>query len=219
MTPLTIYLLVYNGVQLLIWSVVLARIIAGSVSASTIFRESVQIEQLFHAVYPFVLTGQSLACMEVAHAALGIAGGGVATTAIQMVGRYVVLKWVIGAIPVVHTWITTIILFAAWSLSDVVRYIFYIFSLLKISSFYLRWCRYSLFVFLQPVGISAEWLIYWWTLFYIDDTQLYRIKLPNVWNFAFDFGVLNRFVLVSYFYFGPLLVNHMLKQRRSKLSL
>lgn len=218
MTALTVYLLIYNGAQLLVWSIAFARIIAGLATLLPIFSDRVTSEQLFHHVYPYVLAGQSLAWMEVVHAASGIAGGSILTTVLQALGRYVILKWVIGTIPVAHSWITTIVLFAVWSLADIVRYLFYIFSLLKISSSSLRWCRYSLFIFLQPVGICAEWLIYLWTLHYIDDVQLFRVKLPNVWNFAFDFGVWNRIVLVIYFYFGPLLVKYMLKQRRSKLS-
>lgn len=217
MTPVSIYLIAYNAVQATVWALVFTRIVLASVTLLSP-NHHVQVEQLFNAIYPYVLTGQSLAWMEVAHAACGIAGASVATTAIQTVGRYVVLKWVIGAVRLSHGWVTTIVLFAAWSMSDVVRYIFYISSLLQLSPYPLRWCRYSLFAFLQPVGISAEWLIYWWTLSYVDSAQLYRVKLPNVWNFAFDFGTWNRIVLVLYFYFGPLLIRHMLKQRRSKLS-
>lgn len=217
MKALSAYLLAYNSVQLLIWSFAFLRILFALIVSLYSNSQAFQSEKLFASVYPVVVTGQTLAWIEVLHAALGIAGGNVGTTGVQSIGRYAILVWVIGSVHESHKWTTTMILFAAWSMGDIIRYLFYIFTLLDISWIHLRWCRYSLFVLLQPVGISAEWLIYWWTLVYIDDRQLYKIKLPNVWNFAFDFGVWNRIVLILYVYFGPLLINHMVKQRRAKL--
>lgn len=43
------------------------------------------------------------------------------------------------------------------------------------------------------------------------------IAMPNRWNFAFDYGVWNRGVLVVYAYFGPSMFKYMVKQRRRKV--
>lgn len=175
------------------------------------------LQELYQVYIPNVHRAQSLAWLEVLHASIGLAGGSVATAFVQCLGRYVVLVYVIEPIVFLHsTWVATVMLFA-WAMADVVRYLFYIQSALGQPWHIILWLRYSLFLVLYPVGIVCEWLIYYFTLDYVDANSMYAIRLPNAWNFAFDFGVWNRIVLLMYLYFGTFMFMHMLQQRKKKL--
>lgn len=67
------------------------------------------------------------------------------------------------------------------------------------------------------MGIGCEWLLYYVSLEEVDALQIGRVTMPNKWNFAFDYGVWNRGVLVVYAYFGPSMFRYMVKQRRRKV--
>lgn len=52
----------------------------------------------------------------------------------------------------------------------------------------------------------------------MDALGIGRVTMPNRWNFAFDYGVWNRGVLVVYPYFGVTMFLYMVKQRRRKVE-
>ena len=203
------YLICYNLLQTTLWTLCFLQVFGALLRTRLGYRA-------FRSAEPFARAGQALAWMEVIHAGTGLAGGGVSAAFIQSLGRSVVLFAILGKI-----WesadMTAAILVLVWSLADVFRYVFYIASLFNNCPYWLVWLRYSLFLILYPIGIVSEWLIYLHTLRYFDDTRLYSINLPNPWNFAFDFGVYARIMLVSYLYMGPYMYRYMLGQRRRKL--
>lgn len=219
------YLLLYNALQFLIWTTALLRIVLILILTQSnqpilpiaSVSQTLQ-ERIYHASQPFVHAGQTLAWLEVLHAATKIAGGGPGAAFIQCLGRYVVLVFLIERIPLTHVSPITPLLFTAWAIADAIRYAHYCTTLLKLNVYPLLWLRYSVFMLLQPIGIFAEWYTYLSTLKFIDETRMYQIAMPNSWNFSFDFATFNRFVLVSYFYFGPFMFRHMLRQRRLKLT-
>lgn len=216
---LKLYLGCYNTVQLVLWAQVALRILSNT--AVSLLRDDEKVTALtsFSACIPYAARAQTLAWVEVVHAALGLAGGGVAAVFIQCLARYVVLVDVVVPIEVMHSAWTTVIMIFVWSLGDVVRYAFYLRAMASKRPGVLLWLRYSLFLVLYPVGIVSEWLVYLFTLSYVDETDMYAVKMPNAWNFSFNFGVWNRIVLTVYFYFGPFMFLHMLKQRRKKLGI
>lgn len=212
-----VYLLSYNAVQLYLWSQVLFRM---AIAFSYLWDETQEFEPtpLFDACISFARRAQTLAWLEVLHTAVGLAGGGVAAAIIQCLGRYVILIFVVIPIDFMHSsWVSVVMIFV-WAAADVVRYAFYLRALVGDQWAMLLWLRYSLFVVLYPIGIVSEWLVYKSTLSYVDKTELYAVKMPNSWNFAFTFGIWNRIVLLLYFYFGPFMFLHMLRQRRTKLG-
>lgn len=206
-----VYLLLYNFAQLVLWSSALTRLLS-----STLATRSMQTA--YHAVRPFVNSAQMLAWLEVIHAALGL-GGAVPTAFIQCMGRYVVLMFVVDRISDIQNHVVTLLLLFSWSLADIARYSYYIANIVAAHVPYpILWLRYSFFVVLYPIGIVAEWLIYYLTLQHVDETRIYSIAMPNKYNFAFDFGTWNRIILLLYFYFGPFMYLHMLRQRRKKIK-
>lgn len=213
-----IYLFGYNAVQFCLWTRVLFTI--GWYVVATLLKtnEMFTLESGFRSYIPYARQGQKLAWVEVLHAVTGLAGGDVSAAFVQCLGRYVILVYVVEPIRVMHSaWVTVLMIFA-WALADVVRYAFYMRGGVGDESPALLWLRYSLFIVLYPVGIVTEWLVYYVTLGFVDETAMYAVEMPNVWNFAFDFGTWNRCVLVLYLYFGPFMFMHMVRQRKKKLG-
>lgn len=205
------YLLAYNTTQLTLWSLSL---ISLAISLAQ-FGESCEA---YRAAAVWARRGQALAWAEVLHAAAGLAGGGAAAAFVQTAGRSAVLFAVLDHVVQTPCGLAAALV-ATWGLADVPRYAFYIATLVERTPGWLLWVRYSFFLVLYPIGFGAEWLIYFATLAEVDRTGLHAVTLPNRWNFAFDFGVWNRAVLVSYLYFAPTMFLYMLRQRRKKLGL
>jgi very-long-chain (3R)-3-hydroxyacyl-CoA dehydratase len=98
---------------------------------------------------------QSVAVLEIAHAALGWVPSGVFSNAMQVASRLLVSwvavragrtggHWAYGAMA------------AAWALSDATRYLYYLSQLFGLSMPLLKAARYSLFLVLYPVGTLCE---------------------------------------------------------------
>ena len=90
--------------------------------------------------------GQMAAILEVVHAIVRLTPSPVATTALQVLSR-VILVNVVYFIPSTQAhWISQW-MFACWALIEVVRYPYYVFGILNIKiPYWLTWLRFVLFV-------------------------------------------------------------------------
>ena len=93
----------------------------------------------------------------------------------------------------------------AWSITEVIRYSFYLAGLLKKESQLLLFCRYTFFIVLYPMGVTGELLIVYSYLLPFE----IGINLPSL--------VLTTITLV-YIIFFPKMYLHMWSQRRKKLA-
>jgi len=204
-------LIAYNGALLYLWTRCLGSL------ASSYISDSQDVCGAAAAGMRWARFGQAASCVEIVHAVVGLAGGGVSAAVIQALGRGVVLFGVLPHVTSVPCSVTGTLL-CVWALGDIFRYAFYISTIISNSPPYiLLWARYSLFLALYPVGMTAEWLCYYLSLTQVREIGLHRISMPNSWNFAFDFAVWNTAVLVSYAYFAPYMYFYMVKQRKRKL--
>ncbi|MCO5549899.1 hypothetical protein L7F22_003374 [Adiantum nelumboides] len=108
------------------------------------------------------------------------------------------------------------ITFAAWSLTEIVRYPQYALSIVGLCPWWLTWLRYSVFIPLYPIGaLCGEVLLYYQALPYIKLSNLYDnlfSKLPyNYYNFVLGGLILYPFLWLS-------LYAYMFKQRQIKLG-
>lgn len=210
------YLTAYNGALLYIWARCLAGLTSHYISHPRHLCGTAAVGLRWARL------GQAISSVEIVHSAVGLAGGGIAAAVIQALGRGVVLFALIpyvstGAIPCSVTGTLVV----AWALGDVFRYAFYISTILSRNidpPYILLRARYSLFLVLYPVGMTAEWLCYYLSLEEVRNIGLHKIELPNSWNFSFDFALWNTAVLASYAYFAPYMYLYMMKQRRRKLG-
>jgi very-long-chain (3R)-3-hydroxyacyl-CoA dehydratase len=217
------YLLAYNLVQCSLW-LNTARLLVLHVSAYVASTPAIDwlspagLSALYGAVSPWALNAQRLSWLEVAHAAVGLAGGRVGTAFVQALGRSAVLLVLVEAASSARGSVPAVVLIAAATASDLVRYLFYATKLVGVCPRWLLVARYSVFLLFYPVGIACEWLLYFVALEEVDALQIGRIAMPNTYNFAFDYGLWNRAVLVAYAYFGPSMFLYMLGQRRKQLG-
>ena len=151
---------------------------------------------------------QGAAVLEILHAALKWVSSPVFTTFIQVFSRIFVLVWInilpedslIKIMEVDGVVLVTI----AWSITEIVRYSLYFFTLLQKEISWLTYLRYTLFIVLYPMGVTGEWLI------------LLSILKLNAWAFT-PINIFIGIILLTYFPFFPKLYLYMWQQRRKKI--
>ncbi|KGB78099.2 hypothetical protein CNBG_4186 [Cryptococcus deuterogattii R265] len=180
LSPLKLYLLAYNILSALLWGhllfLTLSFLVTSHNPSSLLGRLTKSFSSVSHscsAWHDFVnhLKGsydyhnlgwwtkwtQTLAVLEVVHAALGWVRSPVGTVASQVASRLWTVWGVVEAAPEIthgHPLFTTMLF--AWSLTEVIRYSFYALSLLSISAPILNYLRYTTFIPLYPLGASSE---------------------------------------------------------------
>jgi very-long-chain (3R)-3-hydroxyacyl-CoA dehydratase len=158
---------------------------------------------------------QLLALLEIFHALTGIVRSSAVTTTIQVIGRLQVLyvHWRIadargssGVLPMV----------LAWTLVEIVRYLYLALKVIKLEPYFILWLRYSLFYVLYPIGVYGEMKVLYDALPGIDASGLHRMDFPNAWNFNFSFsGYIKLFLVFAYIPGLTFQYMHMMKQRRA----
>ncbi|KAL2803372.1 tyrosine phosphatase-like protein [Aspergillus granulosus] len=189
-----VYLLFYNSVSALLWLRVLLAIVT-----------SYSDPEIFTTVEPWTRWTQTLAVIEILHAATGITRAPVFTTFTQIFARSVQVWAINYSFPeVTASSPAYLAMLAAWSTADVVRYLY--FAVLLTGAPVpraLKWLRYSLFLALYPIGIGSEW----W-LMYRATTVTTNLLVAGI--FYFFLGLYAPGSVMMYRY--------MVKQRRKTLS-
>jgi len=119
----------------------------------------------------------------------------------------------------VHDQIGFTMLIVAWTLTEIIRYLSYTFTLMRINSAMLLWLRYSLFIVLYPLGVAGEFLTIYHSLQLARESGLYFISLPNVLNFSIDYFILLIGTIPLYVILCPQLYIYMLAQRQKQLCI
>lgn len=211
-----LYKVAYNFVCTIGWALVLANIVRE-------YLEHPQNSRFFRFTITELKYVQTLAIMEVLHCILGIVRAPVFTTMVQVASRLFVL-WGILLLPgnaAVQKSVFFPSLCIAWSLSELIRYPFYACELIlgkDNAPRILTWLRYSGFLILYPLGITAEVMVTLLSWAYVMQNKPYTIELPNKWNFGVDFRAVYLLVLLSYIPGSPFMYKHMLRNRRKALG-
>ena len=216
-----VYLFTFNVVSLIGWFGVLTRILVAA--------EGGGLEAAYRASRARVELMQYLALLEIAHAALRITRGNVASAIMQNLGRDLVLFGVLSALPAAHAaaakdtaWVGA--LFATWAASEVCRFPFYAGAIVAGDATpapawlrALKWVRYSAFVPLYPLGFAAEVMVLWRALPAIEAANLHGWLVPGFvpWGFR---ALLLPYMAYAYGVGAPKLYLYMLKQRRRQLG-
>lgn len=161
---------------------------------------------------------QILQYLECLHALVGYTKGSALFPFLQVSGRNLILFAVINSEARLQDKPIIICLFLVWSAVELIRYPYYIITLVKKEISWLTWLRYSVWVILYPLGFMCEGLVLLISLSYFEETKRYTITLPNKWNFTFDMVTFLRvymtFVLLPGLY---IVMKHMQKLRVKKL--
>lgn len=154
---------------------------------------------------------QSLAMLEVLHIMLGFVKSNPSLTFLQVLSRVVIVWLVFNPVP--PTSIGTLMVILAWSITEIVRYLYYAWSMAEKPPYILLWLRYTLFIVLYPLGVAGEIISTYYALPVIKEQKLNTLQMPNQLNWSFDCYTFMLMALVAYLPGFPALYSHMLKQR------
>ncbi|KAK2627345.1 hypothetical protein QTJ16_003311 [Diplocarpon rosae] len=147
------YLILYNFVSAFLWLTVLGRVL--------LLIPLVGFGRVYPGVGRFTKWTQSLALLEVVHAATSLVRAPINTTAMQVASRLLLVWGIIFQYPFLAKSAAYSTMLIAWSVTEVVRYSYFVFTLSGYSPGLISWLRYNTFYVLYPMGISSEcWLIY-----------------------------------------------------------
>ncbi|RKP10286.1 protein tyrosine phosphatase [Thamnocephalis sphaerospora] len=195
------YLLFYNFASCAAWGHVLLR--AASHLAA---EESGGFATLYSAIGDELLWVQTGAALEILHSLFGLVRSPVGTTVTQVFSRLLLVWGICNQfhVPAVQShWAYTSMTFA-WSITEVVRYLFYGLNLLGQQPSWLLWCRYTFFLVLYPIGAGSEAMLVYQALPAADALYPY-------------YGYILRAILLVYPPGLGVMYTHMLGQRKRYL--
>lgn len=144
------YLVLYNLASAAVWAFVLQSVVAAFLS------ETPPVDAWAQIATPLAVV-QSTMVLEILHALLGLVRSPVAVTTMQVASRLQVLWGATYWVSACQAHWSLYLMVPAWSLVEVVRYLFYACNLTMSTIPYpLFWLRYSLFMVLYPMGITGE---------------------------------------------------------------
>eukprot|EP00742_Colponemidia_sp_Colp-10_P001852 GILJ01001982.1.p1 GENE.GILJ01001982.1~~GILJ01001982.1.p1 ORF type:complete len:238 (-),score=20.92 GILJ01001982.1:80-793(-) len=189
------YLFLYNASMAIAYLVVFAKLVSPLFSSSfaqlyttTAYAD---VGWLLNSIFAFAL-------LEVLHGVCGWTGTPLLVGLLQQGGRFTILHIVIGKVLEVHDSPTVFWLFLVWSAIELVRYPFYLLSIINACPRFWVRLRYNLPLVLFPLGLFFEAKILYESLPFIREHKLYAFPMPNVLNFSFDFFTFGTFVLWMY---------------------
>ncbi|CAL1541983.1 unnamed protein product [Lymnaea stagnalis] len=209
---LTAYLVAYNVSQMLGWSVILIIMISHVLSNHSLALLYREVSGILHIC-------QTAAILEIVHSKTGLVRSNWILTAFQVYSRVFLVWGVVWSVPAAQYGIQVALWLFAWTVTEIIRYTFYFFSLLPGPvPHVLVWCRYTFFIILYPIGVTGELMTIFSALPVVKESQLYSFELPNQWNISFNYYYYLCFIVVSYVPVFPQLYLHMFGQRKKVLS-
>ncbi|KAJ8255523.1 hypothetical protein COCON_G00193870 [Conger conger] len=207
----TAYLVIYNVVMTAGWLVIAVGLVRAYLAKGS-------FHGLYYSIEKPLKFFQTGAIMEIMHCAIGIVPSSVVLTGFQVMSR-VFLTWAVThSVREIQNEDSVLLFVVAWTITEIVRYSFYTFTLLNHLPYLIKWARYTLFIVLYPMGVSGELLTIHAALPYVKKTGLYSVTLPNKYNFSFSYHTFLIITMVAYIPLFPQLYFHMLWQRRKVLG-
>uniref|UniRef100_A0A8C1H623 Very-long-chain (3R)-3-hydroxyacyl-CoA dehydratase n=1 Tax=Cyprinus carpio carpio TaxID=630221 RepID=A0A8C1H623_CYPCA len=211
------YLVIYNVVMTAGWLVIAVGLVRAYLARGS-------YHGLYYSIEKPLKFFQTGALLEILHCAVGIVPSSVVLTGFQVMSR-VFLTWAVThSVREVQSEDSVLLFVVAWTVTEIIRYSFYTFSLLNHLPYLIKWAsflnihRYTFFIVLYPMGVAGELLTIYAALPYVQKTGLYSITLPNKYNFSFDYHSFLILVMVSYIPLFPQLYFHMMRQRKKVLG-
>jgi very-long-chain (3R)-3-hydroxyacyl-CoA dehydratase len=215
LSPLaTVYLLVYNSILTVGWAFILYETVKRAAACKSSNNLS-KLFDLWKTIEMPLKICQTAAFLEVFHAMFGLVRSNPMIVLIQIISRVLIVWGVANYIPPAQHSIGILLAVTAWSITEVIRYVYYALNLFQASPRLLTWCRYSFFIVLYPLGVTGELLTIktgMETIYPEAIRNRYSILLPNKFNFGLDYFYFLVVVLLGYTYF-PTLYQHMWTQR------
>lgn len=211
MTPVQIYLVLYNAFQLLGWAAILLKTAQGIIAGAS-------YSQLYDSVELELQIFQTAAILEVIHAMVGFVRSPVGTTLMQVFSRVSVVWLILYKVIASRDSVGVPMLLVAWSITEVVRYSFYALSLMNSVPKLLVWMRYTFFIVLYPMGALGEVLTIIAALPEVAVKKHFTVEMPNMVNMGFSYWWYLIAICLLYIPGFPQMYFYMFGQRKKVLS-
>ncbi|KAF6160603.1 hypothetical protein GIB67_019543 [Kingdonia uniflora] len=176
-------------------------------------------QQVYDAVERPLQLAQSAAILEILHGLVGLVRSPISATLPQIGSRLYVTWGILWSFPETRTSMLVSSLVISWSITEIIRYSFFgLKEALGFAPSWHLWLRYSTFLVLYPSGITSEVGLIYTALPYIMGSEKYCIRMPNKWNFGFDYFYAAIIALGIYVPGSPHMYQYMLGQRKKALS-
>lgn len=211
----TVYLLMYNLYQFIAYFYIVL-VLSIELSRDGFIEVS---KSAYRTVGPAMKCSQILQYLEFLNALVGYTKGSPLFPFLQVTGRNFVLFAIINTESRIQEMPVVFILFMVWSMVELIRYPYYIISLVKKEIPFLTWLRYTVWIVLYPLGFFCEGTVLLRSLPFFEETKRFTMAMPNKWNFTFDMVTFMKiymgFILLPGLY---VVMNHMTKLRTKKLK-
>ncbi|XP_062187792.1 very-long-chain (3R)-3-hydroxyacyl-CoA dehydratase PASTICCINO 2A [Phragmites australis] len=206
-----VYLSIYNWVIFLGWAQVLYY--------ATLALLGSNHETVYAAVEQPLLFAQTAALMEILHSIVGFVRSPISATLPQISARLFVTWGILWSFPETHSHVLVTSLVLSWSITEIIRYSFFgLKEAFGIIPSWLLWLRYSTFFVFYPIGLVSEVGLIYDALPYMKASERYCIRMPNKWNFSFDYFYVSALLISLYIPGFPHMFLYMLAQRKKALS-
>lgn len=149
----------------------------------------------------------------------GLVRSPVTATLPQISSRLYATWGIVWSFPEVRTHILVSSLVISWSITEIIRYSFFgTREAFGSAPSWLLWLRYSTFLLLYPTGITSEVGLIYKALPYMKESGKFSVRMPNKWNFSFDYYYAALVSIAIYVLDFPHLYSYMLGQRKKALS-
>jgi very-long-chain (3R)-3-hydroxyacyl-CoA dehydratase len=136
----------------------------------------------------------------------------------QVTSRLFILWGIVEGVAGTSTTLGVLLIAYAWSITEVIRYSYYFFALINAIPYVIKWCRYTTFYVLYPIGVMGELMLAFTALPVLKASEQWSLSLPNPYNIAFSFYYFTAFGMALYIPFFPQLYGHMIKQRQKVMG-
>lgn len=211
LTVASLYLILYNLIQALGWTVILVKLLFHLLEHETYVG-------LYSEVGVLLQVFQTMAVLEVVHAAVGLVRSNPLITGVQVMSRLGVVWGILHQVTESHDKIGFPLVCIAWSVTEVIRYSYYMGAIVAYTPFILQYLRYTLFIVLYPLGVVGEILSIYKSLPYIGEREILSVSLPNRANMSFNYYYVLIVIMFTYIPGFPQLYFHMLGQRKKILG-
>ncbi|KAB2597523.1 very-long-chain (3R)-3-hydroxyacyl-CoA dehydratase PASTICCINO 2A [Pyrus ussuriensis x Pyrus communis] len=176
-------------------------------------------QHVYSAVERPLLLAQSAAVLEILHGLVGLVRSPITAT-LPQIGSRLYLTWgILWSFPETRSHMLVSSLVISWSITEIIRYSFFgMKEALGFAPSWLLWLRYSTFILLYPTGITSEVGLIYIALPHIKNSEKYSIRMPNKWNFSFDYFYAAIVALGIYVPGSPHMYGYMLGQRKKALA-
>ncbi|XP_015183394.1 PREDICTED: very-long-chain (3R)-3-hydroxyacyl-CoA dehydratase 2 [Polistes dominula] len=208
-----LYLIAYNAIEVIGWSYVFYILISH-------YGDNASTLSLWDKIWLPLTFIQYSAYLEVIHCIIGFVPSNAFITLAQVSSRAFLIL-VLFSLPweFVESSLCLPYTVLSWSITEILRYLYYLLNIISCVPKFLTWLRYSTFMVLYPTGISGElWCIYYAIVYSMSHPELWSYALPNPWNFTFSYLYLLIIIVLTYIPGSFILYSHMLSQRKKILG-